>query len=185
MRIGETKLVPSDRLMLSEPTHVCIVVHNVEQTAQVYSSLLGIGPFTVRKVHTPETRATVHGQPAAYTLKFGYARTASIVLELVETVEGPTIYQEFLEAHGEGIHHVGFRCPAPLDAELDRWSKQGIQTLQVNRRDDPKYGWAYLDTHDRLGFIVEVVCDPPLGWWESLTLAQDLKGPLGETQRPG
>jgi methylmalonyl-CoA/ethylmalonyl-CoA epimerase len=180
MKIGETKVVPEGRIMLTDPTHVCIAVRDVELTAERYASLLGIGPFTVRMVHTPASRATVRGEPSAYTLKFAYAKTPTGVLELVETVEGRTIYQEFLERHGEGVHHLGFRAPPPLDRELEKWSAQGIAILQVNRRDDPRYGWAYLDTHALLGCLVEVVCDPALGWWESLALARDLKGPLGE-----
>jgi catechol 2,3-dioxygenase-like lactoylglutathione lyase family enzyme len=177
--IGESKLIPEDRLMLSEPTHVCMVVRDVEKKARQYSSLLGIGPFTVRKVHTPKSRASVHGEPTAYTLKFAYANTGTVVLELVETVEGHTSYDEFLEKHGEGIHHVGFKSSRLLDDELEKWREQGFEALQVNRRDDPKYGWAYLDTQEELGFIVEVVCDPPLGWWESLALSRDLGQPLG------
>lgn len=180
MKTGETRLIPDDRIMLGEPYHVCIVVRDVEKSAAMYAALLGIGPFTVRQVSgSPET-ATVHGRPASYTLKFGYARTGSIILELVETVEGHTVYQEFLERHGEGLHHLGFRRPPPLDRELRRWQDLGFWPIQVNRRDDPAYGWAYLDTQERLGFTVEVVCDPPLGWWESLVLARDLKGPLGK-----
>jgi len=180
MKVGETKLIPADGIMLSEPTHVCIVVRDVEKAAECYASFLGIGPFTVRMVHTPESRATVHGQPAAYTLKFAYARTASVVIELVETVEGHTIYDEFLAEHGEGLHHVGFKSSALLDDELARWQQLGVEALQVNRRDNPKYGWAYLDTQQRLGFIIEVVCDPPLGWWESLAMAKDLGLSLAE-----
>lgn len=177
---GETKVIPSDRILLGDPTHVCVVVRDVEKTAQIYSSLFGIGPFTVRQTETPPERATVHGKPERYTLKFGYAKTATIVLELVETVEGHTIYQEFLDRHGEGIHHIGFRAPPPLDRELKRWRDQGIEALQVNYRDDTRYGWAYMDTQAVAGCLLEIVCDPSLGWWESLALAGDLKGPLGK-----
>ncbi|MDP2873338.1 MAG: VOC family protein [Bacillota bacterium] len=179
MKSGETKVIPSDRIMLGDPYHVCLVVRDVEKTAAVYSSLFGVGPFTIRQVHSEASQATVHGEPTAYTLKFGYARTGTIILELVETVEGHTIYEEFLAQHGEGLHHLGFRAPPPLDDELVRWRAQGIEPLQVNRRDDPRYGWAYMDTQALAGCLVEIVCDPPLGWWESLALAKDLKGPLG------
>jgi len=179
MKPGETKLIPDDRIMLGAPHHVCIVVRDVERAAALYSALLGIGPFTVREVHSAADAASVHGRPAEYTVKFGYARTASITIELVETVQGHTVYQEFYDQYGEGLHHLGFQCPPPLDRELAKWRAAGFEASQVNRRDDPVYGWAYLDTQERLGFVVEIVCDPPLGWWESLTLAGDLKGPLG------
>lgn len=180
MRPGQTKFIPDDRIMLGEPTHVCLVVRNVERTAELYSSLLGFGPFLIRVVEIPPDRASVRGEPVAQVLKFGYARRGPVMFEIVETVAGRTIYREFLEQHGEGIHHIGFRGNGLLDAELARWQGLGIAPLQVNRRDDPRYGFAYLDTQARFGCIIEVVCDPSLGWWESVTLAKDLGGPLGK-----
>jgi methylmalonyl-CoA/ethylmalonyl-CoA epimerase len=177
---GESMLLPPAGIMLGDPTHVCLAVRDVEHTASQYAALLGFGPWLVRMVHTPATHGSVRGRPASYTLKFAYCRRGSLVYELVETVEGPAIYREFLDRHGEGIHHVGFRGAAPLDQELARWRGLGIDALMVNRRDDPRYGWAYLDTEARFGCLLEIVCDPALGWWESLGLARDLKGPLGE-----
>lgn len=180
MQPGQTKFIPGDRVMLGEPTHVCLVVKDVERTADMYSSLLGFGPFLIRMVEVPPTHATVRGRAVSHVLKFGYARRGPVMFELVETVSGPTIYQEFLEQHGEGIHHIGFRGNGLLDDELARWEKIGVKPLQVDRRTDPRYGFAYLDTQERFGCILEVVCDPALGWWESLGLAKDLKGPLGK-----
>lgn len=178
MKTGEVMVIPADRIMLSEPNHVCIVVRDVEKAANTYASLFGVGPFTIRQVATPPERSAVYGEPGGYTLKFGYLKTATIVLELVETVEGHTIYADFLAKHGEGIHHVGYRAPAPLDQELAKWALQGIKPLMVNYRDDTRYGWAYMDTEQLVGSIIEIVCDPAIGWWESVSLARDLKGPL-------
>jgi len=179
---GETKLITNQRLMLSAPTHICMVVRDVERTAATYASEFGIGPFLIRQVHTPASRGVLHGVPQAYTLKFGYAKTPTVTIELVETVDGETHYREFLERHGEGIHHIGMRAPAPLDEELTRWRSQGIAPLQVNYRDDKRYGWAYMDTQAMLGAVIEIVCDPVLGWWEELALSRDLKGPLNEAE---
>lgn len=177
---GESKIIPEDGVILGEPTHVCLVVRDVERTAKMYTDLLGFGPFLIRVIETPPSHALLHGKPVSYVLKFGYARRGPLTFELVETVSGPTLYQEFLERHGEGIHHIGFRGAAPLDDELGRWAAIGVGALMVNRRDDPRYGWAYLDTQEKFGCLLEIVCDPALGWWESVGLARDLHGPLGK-----
>ncbi len=180
MRIEGTEIIMGSRILLGDPTHVCVVVRDVEKTANAYADLFGIGPFQVRVIETPSERALVQGQHERYVVKFAYAKTATIVIELAETAEGRTAYKEFLDAHGEGIHHIGFKAPPPLDRELERWRKQGISSLQVNYRDDTRYGWAYMDTRATVGCILEIVCDPSLGWWESLGLAHDLGGPLGK-----
>ncbi len=179
MKDGETKIIPADKLLLSDPTHVCVVVRDVEKTAQTYASLFGVGPFLIRVMKTPVSHASVGGVPTEYTLKFGYARTSTVTLELVETIDGRTAYSDFLEKHGEGIHHIGYKASPPFHEEMRRWERLGIGTLQVNYRDDKRYGWAYMDTQAIVGSIIEIVCDPALGWWESLALVNDLKGPMG------
>jgi methylmalonyl-CoA/ethylmalonyl-CoA epimerase len=149
--------VPKDRIMLREVVHVCVVVRDVEKTAGAFAEKFGIGPWRIRVVHTPSSRASVRGEPVDYTLKFGHARVGPVTLELVETVEGKTIYQEFLEEHGEGIHHIGVPTPVPFDAELEKWRGQGVEALQVNRMEDPEEGWAYMDTHGLVGCILEIL----------------------------
>ena len=151
------KIIPEDGVKLNEIVHACVVVRDVEETARRISERLGIGPFEVRQKSYPESHASVRGEPTAYTLKFAYARVGPITLELVETVEGRTIYQEFLEEHGEGIHHLGFPTPLPFEEELEKWERLGVEPLQVSRLDDPEEGWAYMDTQGFAGFIVEIL----------------------------
>lgn len=149
--------IPEDRIMLREIVHVCVVVRDVEERARAFAEKFGIGPWRIRVVHTPSARASVRGEPVDYTLKFGHARIGPVTLELVETVEGRTIYQEFLEEHGEGLHHIGVPTPVPFEAELDKWRRQGVEPLQANRMEDPEEGWAYMDTQDLVGCILEIL----------------------------
>ena len=126
-------------------------------TAKAFADKFGIGPWRTRMVHTPSSRASVRGEPVEYTLKFGHAKVGPIRLELVETVKGKTIYQEFLEEHGEGLHHIGVPTPVPFDVELEKWRKLGIEPVQVNDMEDPEEGWAYMDTKDIVGCILEIL----------------------------
>ena len=101
--------------------------------------------------------ASVRGEPVDYTLKFGHVRVGPITLELVETMDGKTIYQEFLEEHGEGIHHIGVPTPLPFDEELEKWIGQGIELLQVNRMEDPEEEWTYMNTQGLVGCVLEIL----------------------------
>jgi len=157
MGISENRSIPDDKIMLREVIHVCIVVRDVEKTASVFAEKLGVGPFRIRTVHTPSSRARVHGEPTEYTLKFGHAKMGPITLELVETVAGKTIYQEFLEKHGEGLHHIGVPTPLPYGAELEKWRRNGIDILQGNAMENPEEGWAYMDTQGLVGCIIEIL----------------------------
>ena len=72
---------------------------------------LGIGPW---QVHTfsPEntTNQTYQGKPGAFTLKVCFAQMGTLIWEIMEPVSGATIFEDFLLAHGEGIHHVAYDC---------------------------------------------------------------------------
>jgi hypothetical protein len=150
--MSAAKSIPEDRIMLREIVHVCVVVRDVEKTAGEFSDRFGVGPWRIRVVETPSTRASVRGEPVGYKLKFGHARMGP-----VETLEGRTIYQEFLEEHGEGLHHIGVPTPLPFEAELEKWKRQGIKPLQVNRMESPEEGWAYMDTQGLIGCILEIL----------------------------
>jgi 4-hydroxyphenylpyruvate dioxygenase-like putative hemolysin len=142
--------------LLKGIVHVSIVVHNAEKTAEKLKKY-GIGPF--------EYRQSIHRTPIAgkdeesceCTVKYGYSEVGNILWELIETVKGKSEYSEFLEVHGDGIHHLGFPTPLPLDAELDKWSKRGIEALEVGKVGEAGEGWAYMDTYNDVGFIMELL----------------------------
>jgi len=54
------------------------------------------------------------------------AKMGGAVLELLETLKGQTIWQDFYDKHGEGMHHIGLfvkNFPAALSAFVDRGFK--------------------------------------------------------------
>lgn len=159
MVIDDKKIgtIPDNKILLNEIVHVCIVVKNVEKTAKNLVEKYGIGPFEIRQKTYPKSHASLHGKAVEYSLKFGYSKVGSIILELVETIKGETLYNEFLKNNGEGIHHIGFPTPLPFETELNKWENQGIKALQVSRLDDPEEGWAYMDTQNDVGFIMEIL----------------------------
>jgi len=161
--MGRTKNAADDQIVLKDMHHVCLAVRDVEKTAEALSDIFGIGPFRITLYDSPSTRATVHGRPQSYRLKFGHAEAGNVQIELVQTLEGRSAIDDFIERHGEGIHHLAFECDPPIDKELEKWEQAGIEALQIDRNlsDDPRYGWAYMDTKERFGCILEIMCLPP------------------------
>jgi len=152
---NEIGRVPENKTLVTGVVHVSLVVHDADKTAEKLEKY-GIGPF---KFHQSIYRSPIPGKyegPAC--MKYGYSEVGNVVWELIETLEGKTEYSDFLEAHGEGIHHLGFPTPMPIEAELERWSKRGIKALEVGKKGDSGEGWAYMDTNDDMGFIIEILC---------------------------
>ena len=93
---------------------------------------LGIGPW---QIHTfsPEntTNQTYRGQPSAFVLKVCFAQVGNMIWELMEPISGATIFADFLEQHGEGIHHLAFDCNnIPFEERLAEFERRGFPLVQ-------------------------------------------------------
>ena len=71
--------------------HIGLVVKDCEATIGSWSSLLGIGPWTVRDVGI---------------LKLAHASLGPVQFELIEPVAEKSLWADFLNTHGEGLHHI-------------------------------------------------------------------------------
>ena len=149
--------IPDNKILLKEIVHACVVVRNVDTTARNLAEKFSIGPWDVHIKSYPPSQAIFRGEPTGCTFKFAYAKVGPITLELVEPISGRSSYHEFLEKHGEGLHHLGFPAPLPFDAELEKWRRQDIQPVQAMKLDDPEEGWAYMNTQDLAGFTIEIL----------------------------
>ena len=147
---SQTNNNTSEEPIFKEIHHIGIVVRDIEKRVKYFSEKLGI-PFTIS---TMEHSGSLHGEPMNYKAKIAFAKVGSLTLELLQTVEGKTVFEEFLNKHGEGIHHISVLSKEPLDAEIEKWRKRGIKTLQIDRL-SPGEGTVYMDVP---GCIVELLC---------------------------
>jgi methylmalonyl-CoA/ethylmalonyl-CoA epimerase len=133
--------------------HVGVCVKNIAETVEFYESVFGIGPFAYRDV--TYDNATFHGTVAGYRGKRAFAQMGPMMLELIELIDGPTIHQEFMDVHGEGLHHLGFEVD-DLQASMDEARRRGLEITQSFTRHDGS-GFAYYDSDRVGGVIFEVV----------------------------
>jgi methylmalonyl-CoA/ethylmalonyl-CoA epimerase len=129
--ISESRLSNS---FLGNLIEVCIVSRDHRRMMEGMVRL-GIGPW---RVHTFDsstvTEQTYGGEPAEYVLKVCFAQADNVVWEIIQPIDGPTILHEFLDEHGEGIHHVAFDCAgAPWEARLAGFVSRGFQLTQSGR----------------------------------------------------
>lgn len=146
-----------ERIELGPVMQVGIVVRNAEAAVQAWTERFKVGPAKI--VDWPpegsaleETR-TYHGQPGNFRMRLAFLETASVQLEFIEPLEGDNIYSDWLEEHGEGLHHILFHVsdPAAIAAGIEAPVIQsGGSTL------NPGAIWSYLDTQEMLGCIVEL-----------------------------
>jgi catechol 2,3-dioxygenase-like lactoylglutathione lyase family enzyme len=136
---------------------ISIVVKDLEKTKKKFNSLLGMTPY--QEMEGPlGDHLYVHGKKVEGSVKCCHYRVGPVKLELAEPIEGETIYKKFLDKHGVGVQHIGFRV-SDLDKEIARFKKRGIGIVQrFNYLELGEYGFdvAYLDTEDFAGCHFEL-----------------------------
>ncbi len=142
-------------LGLPDADQLCIVVRNLRETAAFYERVLGIGPFIFPHIEYDEI--TYRGRPSTGYWEMAFAKLGSFELELACPVRPPSIYEDFLREHGEGLHHVGFDVK-DMEAVLREAEKLGIPILMRGRTRTG--GFAHLDTRRSGGTIFEIIQRP-------------------------
>ncbi|MDR5804861.1 VOC family protein [Caballeronia sp. LZ001] len=93
--------------LVKRVTQVGLVVRDLDAALREYADKLGIGPWRVYTYAPPKlTDTKVRGVPVPFSMKLALAVTQDTMWELIQPLDGPSIYAEFLREHGEGIHHV-------------------------------------------------------------------------------
>jgi methylmalonyl-CoA/ethylmalonyl-CoA epimerase len=138
-------------------SQIAIVVKDIHAAMEAYHKALGWGPWNVYEHKPPSLHHTeLHGQPIAYTMIGAETHVGPIVVELLQPVEGPSIYKEWLEQHGEGLHHIA--CMAHTAEESDaikaRFAGMGAKVLMGGRIGET-IEFYYLDTEPMLKVIIE------------------------------
>ena len=138
------------------------VVENIDQAVKDYYSNFGIDGW---KIYT-------YGPPLLKTMKrFGIAFTykARIALsyfgetriELIQNLEGETVYSAFIRKHGYGIHHLGIYVPDIQIAMREAEAAGLCITMEGSGfgLDGDGY-FAYLDTEEKFGTTFELIQRP-------------------------
>jgi hypothetical protein len=133
---------------------VALVVTEITKSMRNYWEQLGIGPWKVWDLG-PQclTEMTLRGNPARYSFRAAVTYVGDVAFELVQPLEGESIFKEFLDEHGEGLHHLKYTTKDP-ESVLDDFKMKGGRILQSARMAEGAF--YYLDTKSELGFIMEL-----------------------------
>ncbi len=132
-----------------------IVVRDVARAARRYAEVFGIPlPEVVEIAHDSFANTVYRGQPSQAKGKAAFFDLGSVQMELIEPVGGPSTWEEFLRARGEGIHHIAFKVN-DLQQAIAFLNQKEIEVIQSGGWDGGQY--AYLDASAQLGTILELL----------------------------
>ena len=134
---------------------VGIIVRDIEQAAADYAEFFGIDKPRARLTDGYEqTRAEYRGKPGRGRAKLAFMDFGSLQVELIEPDEQPSTWREFLDEHGEGIHHVAF----VIDGMQDKVATLSGKGFALQQRGEYTGGrYAYVDTRDTLKTMIELL----------------------------
>ena len=153
--------------VLSNICQASVAVRDLEAAMDHYVSI-GVGPFMVYTVDTRDVPGIVYrGKPADYRVRAAMAHLGPLILELIENQRGESIYQEFLDEHGPGLHHLGINVD-DYEAARNELLSRGYESIQRGPIEGiERNGWfEYFDTVKDFGTCLELL---------------DIPGVLGET----
>jgi len=127
-------------LRLPPPTHIGVVVRDIDEVAEYYTAMWGIGPWRKYEV-SPSKEQMLVGEP--FRLKVALAQWGPLGLELLQPEDRKSVWSEFLKTHGGGLHHVCFDV-SNWDAVVAQLRKQSAKMVAGATRKDVR--WCYFET---------------------------------------
>ena len=138
-------------------TQIAVVVRDIEAALKTYTQTLGWGPWSVFDYKPPLLHDTrVKDEPVEFRMIGAEASVDGLGFELIQPVSGPSVYQEFLDTHGEGVQHIACMKHTVEDSALMRehWRANGAGELMSGRIGE-SIEFYYLDTAPMLKFVLE------------------------------
>ena len=132
---------------------VAVVVEDLTDGMDRYRAILGVEPWTVHRFEPPNlTETTYRGEETEYGMLLALGQAGDTTIELIEPTTGPNLYEDHLEAHGEGLHHVACFAFDDPESVVEQFEDAGYPVLQSGNFADTEY-W-YFDTADALNGVI-------------------------------
>jgi methylmalonyl-CoA/ethylmalonyl-CoA epimerase len=149
-------------VLVTEPIkQLATVVYDLDAAVRRWTEDLGIGPWTGYRLQPPGLKEMhYHDTAVEFSFRHAFAWQGELQFELIQPLEGPSIFADHLERHGEGLHHVG-RFVKDHAAAVVEAQAAGFELIQSARG----YGaegdgaFVYLQRPD-IPIIVELIDAP-------------------------
>ncbi len=137
---------------------ICVIVDDLERYAENYRTILGFDvPHEVQITHLfDHTQATYYGKPMNSRAKIVAFMMGNIAFEILQPIDEPSEWMDYLKKHGSGIHHVAFNVPRTAPAAA-YFADKGYQVTQQGLFTGRTGMYAYLDTNKDLGVTIELL----------------------------
>jgi methylmalonyl-CoA/ethylmalonyl-CoA epimerase len=134
---------------------VAVVVKDIDKARNAWAQVLGAKVPEVSIAESNSSRPTLfRGVRSDAKAKLAFIEMDNLQIELIQPLGGKSIWQEFLDKNGEGIHHIAFTVKN-INGVEKQFELQGMPTIQSGGWDGGAY--SYIDASASLGCILELL----------------------------
>jgi len=140
---------------------IAFVVPDLEAGVRSWLNL-GIGPWNI---WTFDERLlpqmSYRGELGAFAMRGALCSIGALTYELIQSLRGPNIYEDFLVARGAGPHHLGYYVD-DIDGAIEAMANRGYPVVQSGSGFglDGDGAFAYFDTVADFGCYYEAILGP-------------------------
>jgi catechol 2,3-dioxygenase-like lactoylglutathione lyase family enzyme len=138
------------------------VVEDLDEATETFSATLGVPRFAVwRNMGAGLTEKIYRGRAEDFQFSCAFGYCGDVMIELVQHESGDSVFKEWLESRGPGLHHVCYLMDSPEEYEksVDRMAEMGYPVAMSARSGEARV--SYADTVDRFGAFTELAYGPP------------------------
>lgn len=141
-----------------KPLQVAILVEDLAESIATWSQFADAADWLVYSYHAGNTRdLTYRGRPGEFEVRLAFAGS-SPQIELVQPVSGPSIYTDWIQARGYGMHHLGYYVDSIHEA-IREMRADGLEPVQsaFGYGVDGDGGFAYYELPGLSDVVVELI----------------------------
>ncbi len=149
-------------LPITNVAQVAILVPDLDAAMKNFWERFAVGPWSVytydNKFVPTQNR---HGQPTRYSSRIGLANIGDLRIELIQPLEGDTVYTDHIKKHGYGVQHLGVLTKSMKDSVAA--AEQAGFSITMDGSGfglDGDGAYAYLDSEDLVGITFEFIERP-------------------------
>ncbi len=137
---------------------VTIIVNDIHKAAKAWATLLGVPEPEIWVNHLQsngENPYTYRGKDIPCDLQMCVIDMGSWVLELHQIDQTASTFREFMNKHGQGVHHLGFEVGDARDEVIRELKEMGFDTERTIGI-YPGSSWTIVDSEDVLGVNLNI-----------------------------
>ncbi len=155
MELSKINMCLGDANNCPQIRQIGIVVKDMDKAVSYMKDFFGLDPMSFAE--TPDSgNKTYKGEPEDFACRMAFYRFGTLDVELVLPLRGQSVWQDFLDKRGEGLHHIQFWVK---NFEKARKYLEGQGVLMVQSGESFRYPGAkfgYFDVTEQLGYYLEL-----------------------------